>query len=107
VVTPSPTAGIEAILAGPTAALSQTFDFSAHRRLLDVGGGTGSWSIAVAGKYSHVEATVLELPTVADIAREPVAAAQLASRIDVVAGDAMTGALPPGHDVFLLANLIH
>jgi hypothetical protein len=54
-----------------------------------------------------VEATVLELPTVADIARRHVAAAGLASRIEVVAGDAMAGALPPGYDVFLLANLIH
>ena len=100
-------AGIEAILAGPAAALPQTFDFSPHRRLLDVGGGTGSWSIAVARKYPHVEATVLELPAVVDIAREHVAAAGLASRIDVVAGDAMAGGLPPGYDVFLLANLIH
>jgi SAM-dependent methyltransferase len=100
-------AGIEAILAGPAAALPQTFDFSPHRRLLDVGGGTGSWSIAVARQYPHVEATVLELPTVADIARRHVAAAGLASRVEVVAGDAMAGALPPGYDVFLLANLVH
>ena len=42
---------------------------------VNVGGGTGSWSIAVARKYPHMEATVLELPTVADIAREHVAAA--------------------------------
>jgi predicted O-methyltransferase YrrM len=100
-------AGIEAILAGPAAALPKTFDFSRHRRLLDVGGGTGSWSIAVAQAYPHLEATVFELPTVAEIARQRIAAAGLASRIDVVAGDAMTGALPPGYDVFLLANLIH
>ena len=100
-------AGIEAILAGPAAALPQVFDFSPHRRLLDVGGGTGSWSIAVARSYQNLEATVLELPAVADIARERVAAAGLSSRIDVVAGDAMAESLPPGHDVFLLANLIH
>lgn len=100
-------AGIEAILAGPAAALPHAFDFSPHRHLLDVGGGTGSWSIAVLRRYPHMEATVLELPTVADMARKRVVGAGLASRIDVVAGDAMTGALPPGYDVFLLANLIH
>lgn len=94
-------AGIEAILAGPAAALPKTFDFSRHRRLLDVGGGTGSWSIAVAQAYPHLEATVFELPAVAEIARQRIAAAGLAARIDVVAGDAMTGALPPGYDVFL------
>ena len=100
-------AGIEAILAGPATALPKTFDFSRHRRLLDVGGGTGSWSIAVAQAYPQLEATVFELPTVADVARKRIAAAGLASRIGVLVGDALTGTLPPDHDVFLLANLIH
>jgi hypothetical protein len=100
-------AGIEAILAGPAAALPRAFDFSRYRRLLDVGGGTGSWSIAVAQAYPHLEATVFELPTVADVARKRIAAADLAPRIGVVVGDAMTGALPSGYDAFLLANLIH
>lgn len=100
-------AGIEAILAGPAAALPKTFDFSRHRRLLDIGGGTGSWSIAVAQTSPQLEATVFELPAVADVARKRIAAAGLASRINVVVGDAMTEALPSGYDVLLLANLIH
>ena len=100
-------AGVEAILAGPAAALPEAVDFSRHRRLLDVGGGTGSWSIAVARAYPHLAATIVELPTVAEIARRRIAEAGLASRVVVVTGDAMTGALPPGHDAFLLANLAH
>ena len=48
-------AGIEAILAGPAAALApRSFDFGPHRRLLDVGGGTGSWSIAIAQRHPHL-----------------------------------------------------
>lgn len=100
-------AGIEAILAGPAAALAETIDFSGRRRLLDVGGGTGSWSIAVVRKHENIRATIFELPAVAKIARERVAEAGLTSRIDVAVGDAMTEPLPSGHDVFLLANLIH
>lgn len=100
-------AGIEAILAGPAAALPKTLDFSRHQRLLDVGGGTGSWSIAVTQAYPHLAATVFELPVVAEVARERIAATGLAARIDVVVGDAMSSALPEGYDVFLLANLIH
>jgi SAM-dependent methyltransferase len=100
-------AGIEAILAGPAAALPKAFDFSRARRLLDVGGGTGSWSIAVARTNPRLQATVFELATVADVARKRVAAAGLAERITVVTGDAMKDTLPAGHDVFLLANLIH
>ncbi len=100
-------AGIEAILAGPARSLAESVDFSAHRRLLDVGGGTGSWSIAAVERHPHLHATVLDLPATADIARRRVHAAGLADRIDVVAADAMTSDLPRGHDVFLLANVAH
>lgn len=100
-------AGIEAILAGTAAALAATYDFGRHKRLLDVGGGTGSWSIAVIRRHPHVEATVFELPPTADIARRRLTAEGLASSVAVVTGDAMTGPLPSGYDVFLLANLVH
>lgn len=100
-------AGIEAILTGPAHALAATVDLSKHRRLLDVGGGTGSWSITASRQHPGLHATILELPIVADVARRRIAEAGMAARIDVVNGDAMTGELPPGYDVFLLANLIH
>ena len=100
-------AGIEAILAGPANALADTVDFTAYHRLLDVGGGTGSWSITAARRHPHLEATVFELPVVADMARRRVAAAGLTERITAVAGDAMAGDLPDDHDIFLVANVIH
>jgi SAM-dependent methyltransferase len=99
--------GIEAITAGPANALPDTFDFSPHRRLLDIGGGTGSWSIAIAQRHEHIKATVLELPATVERARSKVAAAELDGRISVVAGEAMASEIPAGYDVFLLANLIH
>ena len=100
-------AGIAAVLAGPARALPETFDFSSHRRLLDVGGGTGSWTIAAAQRYPNLEATVLDLPAVVPLAREQVTEADLTSRVTVEVGDVMSGELPPGYDVFLVANLIH
>lgn len=99
--------GIEAMLTGPAAALADTVDFPARQRLLDVGGGTGSWSIAIARAHPHIKATVFELPAVAAVARTRMAEAGLGSRIDVVAGDAMAGTLPAGYDTCLLANIIH
>jgi cyclopropane fatty-acyl-phospholipid synthase-like methyltransferase len=83
------------------------FDFGPHRRLLDIGGGTGSWSIAVARRHDHLTGAVLELPTAVELARGRVAAAGLGHRITVITGDAMADELPAGYDVFLLANLIH
>lgn len=50
---------------------------------------------------------MLELPAIAKVANERVAATGLAERIDVVAGDALADELPAGHDVFLVANLVH
>lgn len=100
-------AGIEAVLAGPARALPDVADLSVHQRLLDVGGGTGSWSIAAVRRHRHLRATVLELPAVAEIARSRVTASGLSDRIAVLAADALTDDLPRGHDVFLLANLLH
>jgi SAM-dependent methyltransferase len=100
-------AGIEAILAGPAHALGEVVDLSAQQRLLDIGGGTGSWSIATAQRHPHLVATVFERPPVARVARSRVAEAGLADRISVVAGDATVGELPGGHDVFLVANVLH
>ena len=100
-------AGIEAILAGPATALPQVVDFGPHKRLLDIGGGTGSWSIAIAQRHQHISGAVLELPTAVELARSRVADAGLGQRITVITGDAMAGELPAGYDVFLLANLIH
>jgi ubiquinone/menaquinone biosynthesis C-methylase UbiE len=100
-------AGIEAIVAGPAAALAQAADFSDRGRLLDIGGGTGSWSIAVAEAHPHMAATVVELPAVAEIARNRIAAAGLGSRVAVTAGDAMQAPLPEGYDTCLVANLVH
>jgi SAM-dependent methyltransferase len=100
-------AGIEAATAGPLSALVATVDFSGHGRLLDVGGGTGSWSLAVVAANPHLHATVVDLATVEPIARGRIAQAGLADRIDVAVADALQGPLPTGHDVAIVANLIH
>jgi cyclopropane fatty-acyl-phospholipid synthase-like methyltransferase len=100
-------AGIEAILAGPATTLPEAFDFGPHERLLDIGGGTGSWSIVIGQRHQNITAAILELPTVTELARRRVAAAGLRHRITVITGDAMADELPAGFDVLLLANLIH
>lgn len=99
--------GIEAVLAGPAHALPRVVDLSARRSLLDLGGGTGSWSIAVARACPQLEFTVLDLPVVAELATARIANAGLADRGRAVACDVVNDALPTGHDTFLVANLVH
>jgi SAM-dependent methyltransferase len=100
-------AGIEAVLTGPAHALGDAVDFSTRHRLLDVGGGTGSWSIATLRRHPHLRGTVVDLPVVAELARARVAGSGLADRLDVFAADAFTDDLPGGHDAILVANVAH
>ncbi|GLZ28755.1 SAM-dependent methyltransferase [Lentzea sp. NBRC 105346] len=98
-------AGIEAVLAGPAHALTEMLD--GHHRLLDIGGGTGSWSIAAVNRHPQLEATVVDLPVVTEFARKRIAEAGCADRIQVVAANALEDPLPGDHDVLLVANVIH
>ncbi len=103
---PIMSAGIEAATAGAAAAFAQSAPVPPGGRLLDVGGGTGSWSLALAAYDTTVSATILELEEVAAVARERIAATPLAPRVDVVVGDAQ-GEVPTGYDAFLVANVVH
>jgi predicted O-methyltransferase YrrM len=100
-------AGIESITMGSALALAHGAELAGRERLLDIGGGTGFWSMTLVDAQPELRATVVELPTVATIARERVAGAGLADRVAVVAADALGVPLPTGHDAFLVANLIH
>jgi SAM-dependent methyltransferase len=99
--------GVEAVNAGPAAALAATVDLGGRRRLLDVGGGTGSWVIALAATRPDLTATVFELPQVIELARRRIAEHGLSDRIDLAAGNLATDELPAGHDCALVANVIH
>lgn len=99
--------GVEALNAEPAAALAGTGHVATCHRLLDLGGGTGSWSITAARAHPHLTATVVDLPQVVAIARQRIADQDLSGRIDVLAGDIRTADLPAGHDCCLLANVVH
>lgn len=104
---PVMSAGIEAATAGAAQRLAAVADLPEGSRLLDVGGGTGSFSIALAAADPSLSATVLELPDIAPIARRRIAASAVSGRVDVLGGDVMNDEVPPGYDAFLVANLAH
>jgi hypothetical protein len=89
-------------------ALAEAYDFGAHTRLLDVGGGSGAYPIELCGQYPRLRASVYDLPHVCPIAAEKVAAAGLLDRIDTVVGNFLhEPALPAGYDVLLLSMILH
>jgi hypothetical protein len=99
--------GVEAIQAVPAMALPTTYDFRCHRRVLDLGGSTGSWLLALLRHYPGLEGTLLDLPNAAAVARQRLTGDPAAQRAQVVAGDFFKDPLPSGHDVVLMANVIH
>lgn len=104
---PVMSAGIAAATAAACHALPAAAALTPGSRILDVGGGTGSWSIALAAADPALTATVLELGDVARVAREQLAATAHSDRVDVHDGDILADDLPLGFDAFLLANLVH
>jgi SAM-dependent methyltransferase len=99
--------GVEAITAAPARALPITYDFRPHRRVLDVGGGTGSWLIALLRHDGHLDATLFELPAAAAIGRRRLADDPATARVAVVEGDFFGDPMPQGHDAVLVANVLH
>jgi hypothetical protein len=99
-------AGVEAASAGGAMALASTYDFGSHHRLLDIGGGTGSFLKIIGRQHPHLELTLFELPKTAAYARSRFRPNDT-TRIKIVEGDVLRGALPTGFDLMLLAHVAH
>jgi SAM-dependent methyltransferase len=104
---PIMSAGIEAATAGACRTLPGVAGLPPASRLLDLGGGTGSWSIALAQADPGLTATVFELPEVAAVAEQRLHDSGISDRVGVLAGELLTGDLPHGYNAFLLANVVH
>lgn len=82
-------------------------DFAGVRRLLDVGGGSGCFCLALAARHPEMGCTVMELPTVCRVAEEYIAAAGLADRVDTVARNMFHDLWPSGYDAVFFSNIFH
>lgn len=100
-------AGVESATAGSAIALAESYQFGQHRRLLDLGGGTGSFLVRILERHPAIECGLFELPHVVVMARENLNAQAPGSRVRFYEGDLLRDQLPTGYDAFLLANLIH
>lgn len=78
-----------------------------HRCLLDVGGGEGAFLSAVARRAPRLRLMLLDLPPVAARARQRLAEAGLAGRVEIHAGDFGSDRLPGGADLVSLVRVVH
>ena len=87
--------------------LSEKFDFSEYKRLLDIGGGSGAYSIILALKYDNLHATIFDLASVRKIADTNIEEFKLEKRVKTASGDIMRDELPGNFDIALLSQVIH
>ncbi|MFC2063617.1 methyltransferase [Chloroflexota bacterium] len=86
--------------------LSENYDFSQCRRLLDAGGGSGTLSIAMTQINPQLTATVVELPTVTPITKQFVRDAAAREKVKVVSADLTSDQIPGTHDVAFIGSVI-
>lgn len=87
--------------------LADDDSFADKRRLLDIGGGDGTFAIAAARRWPMLEVTVADLPAVMPLARDNIESAGLAGRVDTLGLDFLREELPRGYDCITLIRILH
>ena len=91
-------------VAGPLVAELLPLSF---RHLLDVGGGSGTWTIAFLRALPTARATLFDLPQVMSQARERLRQAGVEERVTLVSGDFYVDPLPAGADLAWVSAIVH
>ncbi len=82
-------------------------DLGGRSRMLDVGGGPGTYSALFTRRYPELRSRVLELPAVAALAEEILASMGAAERVSLLPGDYRHTEFPAGNDVVLISGVFH
>ncbi len=82
-------------------------DLAGCSRILDVGGGPGTYSVLLAERYPDLSSTVLDLPGVVKVAEELIAERDVSDRVSTLPGDYHSTAFPGGNDAVLFFGMLH
>jgi SAM-dependent methyltransferase len=89
---------------GAARLFSRSVDLGGRKLMLDLGGGSGAYSIVATETFPGLEAIVLDLPPVVVVAREYIAANGASERVGTLAGDFTRTPFPSGVDVVVMAS---
>jgi predicted O-methyltransferase YrrM len=90
-----------------SAEIGEALDLSPYRKLLDIGGASGTYTIAFLEKNPNMKAVIFDLKSVIPFAKERLNEAGITHRVELAAGDFYTDELPEGCDLALLSAIIH
>jgi hypothetical protein len=82
-------------------------DLSGVKSILDIGGGSGAYSMEFVSRKPGIEATVFDLPSVVPITKVFLEKEGFSDKIKTHAGDYTKNDLPEGFDLAFLSAIIH
>jgi SAM-dependent methyltransferase len=82
-------------------------DLSEINTVLDIGGGSGAFSMELITRKPEIEATVFDLPNVVPITQKFIEKEGFVNRIKTHTGDYTKDELPKGFDMVFLSAIIH
>lgn len=88
---------------GPARLMARRVDLPGATRLLDVGGGSGAYTLSFLQRNPGLRATILDFPQTVETAKRYAAAAGMSDRIAHVEGNALTTEWPADQDVVLMS----
>ncbi len=88
-------------------ALAERYPLPHSRCLLDVGGGTGIYSVAWLQRHPQLRAIVWDRPEVLKVACEMAEEYGVADRLEARPGDMFRDPIPEGVDAVLFSNILH
>jgi hypothetical protein len=94
-------------VAGQAAQVASRLDLAGRKRLIDIGGGPGTYSIALCQKHPDLSATVFDLPETLVFTRRVIEQYGMQGRVRTVTGDWDAQDFGTGYDVLLMSNVLH
>ena len=95
------------VAVGQADLVAGAFDLAGRRRLLDLGGGPGTYAIYFCRHNPELKAVIFDRPTTERFARTIIKRFELAPRVDFVGGDFTQDALPQSFDAVWLSQVLH
>lgn len=87
--------------------IARSVDVHRFKRLLDIGGASGTYTVAFLNENRQLTAILFDLEPVVEIARKRLLADGLLDRVTLSPGDFYKDELPTGCDLALLSAIIH
>ena len=87
--------------------IAESLDLTRFKRMLDIGGASGTYVMAFLKRAPHMTATIFDLPNVVQMARKRLDKEAYSHRVELAGGDYTSHDLPRGHDLVVLSAIIH